>query len=137
MKLKIIENIIKSFHEVCINLSEVEDISFRKIEWNQLNRFQCFYSINIKDIEVLVDIELMNAMVDAIVDEQKFPEPNNIIDEISIEGAEYIFNQVLKDLNIVEDFKINIKSDFNLEGVKTYYKFSIDNIDGYICINVK
>ena len=133
MKLKIIENIIKSFHKVCINLSDIEDISFRKIEWNQLNRFQCFYSINIKDIEVLVDIELMNAMVDAIVDEQKFLEHNNIIDEISIEGAGYIFNQVLKELNN-EDFKIDIKSDFNLEGDKTYYRFSIDDIDGYICI---
>jgi len=133
MKLKIIENIIKSFHKVCINLSDIEDISFGKIEWNQLNRFQCFYSINIKDIEVLVDIELMNAMVDAIVDEQKFLEHNNIIDEISIEGAGYIFNQVLKELNN-EDFKIDIKSDFNLEGDKTYYRFSIDDIDGYICI---
>ena len=131
-----IENIVKAFH-TAMTSSEVEDITFRKIEWNQLNRFQCFYSINIKGIEVLVDIELMNAMVDAIVDEQKFLEPNNIIDEITLEGAEFIFNQVLKELNIIEDFNIEIKSDFNLKGEKTYFAFSIDDIDGYICINVK
>jgi len=130
-------NIIRRLYDIFKNMCGAGDINYYRID-EKIHKYNCYYALKIKKVEILVSIELMNAMMDYML--AGTPKPDNTIDDNSIDGAKVIFDNLLKELGIENDTypQIKIKSDYNLKGKNTYYKVDIDiPIDGIICINEK